>query len=382
MKFTVSTKPLVDGLNLGILDANITNYYQKSTMAQVHADKSGLKINLESSLIYTELRFKGLCEGEPLVKRNESGEVIETVDTIFVDSRKLKQLVSTFESATTIFEFDDTGLILYSGKSKFTLPKTIDAAMTFKSPSTNSADAVEIDKDDWKFIKDYQLYALAMSFIHPVYTKVFVNSNNDVIVGDFDNSLFTHSKKCKLGDTCLLSDTIINLFNAVPEGTKLFKLDESYVLNVSTDGFEMFSEFTPKHETDSDMGNYMSETILNMMSPEGESVSVNVNSIQKVLKQAEVLDNNKEAKITFKVANDKITLSDNNTSCEIDIEGKISTPYELQFKTSMLKSVMSNCSDDTVTITPSINHNDDGTSDVIGINVSSKDLTTVLGGLE
>ena len=70
---------------------------------------------------------------------------------------------------------------------------------------------VKIDNSDWKFVKDYQMYAIGMSFVHPVYTQVWIGSEGDVIVGDFDNSIFTFSKKNKLGKTCLLSNTIFYL---------------------------------------------------------------------------------------------------------------------------------------------------------------------------
>ena len=59
-KFTVSTKPLIDGLNLGILNANISNFFQRSTMAQVTANKNTLVINLEAAFIYSEVEFKGM----------------------------------------------------------------------------------------------------------------------------------------------------------------------------------------------------------------------------------------------------------------------------------------------------------------------------------
>ena len=113
MKFTVSTKPLQDGLSLGVIKSNVSKFYQKSCLAQITADKHTLTINLEAASITSELLFKGVGEGEDKV-------------TTFVDCLMLKDLVSTLDNNTTILEFVDGGVILISGKSKFTLPQMID----------------------------------------------------------------------------------------------------------------------------------------------------------------------------------------------------------------------------------------------------------------
>lgn len=369
MKFTTSTKPLIEGLNLGILNANVTKFYSKSTMAQVSATKDSLTINIEASLIYSEIRLKG------------AGDSDESA-MIFVDSLLLKQLVNTFETSTVTFEFNENELVLHSGKSTFALPKTVDADIQFTRPTDintvpDMPVKIDIDKAGWKFIKDHQLYALGMSFVTPVYTKAWIGSEGDVLVGDYDNSLFTHSKKSKLGQTCLLSDTIINLFDALPEGAELDKLDKTYVIRVVTDSYTFISEFTPKYESDEDMGSYNSDIILSMMNPSKDGVVVEVSNILKVLNQADILSTGSDSRITLSVSTNQITLKDANVDCMIAAKGEVSEPYEVQFKTAFLKSVISNSSEQEVTIYPTFNG-----EEIVGVNVSSNDLTTVLAGVE
>lgn len=371
MKFTVSTKPLSDGLNLAIVNANVSKFYRKSCLAQLTVDGNTLKINVEAAFILSQITLKG---------KADISEGLGS-STIFVDSLLLKQLVSTFESPVTTLEFTETGLILHSGKSKFTLPKLVEGdELSLSSPRVDGVEGlgVEIDKSDWKFIKDYQMYAIAMSFIHPVYTRVWVGAEGDVLVGDFDNSLFTHSKKNNLGTTCLLSDTIINLFNSLPEGAKLAKKDKSYVIQVSTDGFNFASEFTPQYEDDENVGSYNSDIILTMMNhPEVKSVSVSTSAVNKFLSQADLLSSNTEDTITFSVEGNQLTLHDNNVDCKIDVDKVSETSYSVQFKTALLKSVMSNYTDEKVNVSPM-----EQGDEVVGITVWTDSLTTVLAGID
>lgn len=364
MKFTVNTKPLVEALNLGILNANVNKFYAKSTMAQISASADGLVINLEAALICSEIRLKGMADSDAPAK-------------VFIDSMKLKQLIGTFEASTTVFEFTDAGLILHSGKSKFTLPKAVDVDLSFEKPNIDVSHPVALDKTAWKFVQDHQMYALALTFITPVYTKAWVGSAGDVLIGDFDNSLFTHSRKSNLGKTCLLSDTVIHLLTSLPDGAKMYQLDSSFVVHAKTDSYEFISEFTPKDESDSDMGSYNADMILAMMSTTSESVEIHVPAVMKVLNQACLLSSKSDDRITLSMENGQITFTDNNIDCKIPVEGVISTPYQLSFQTVNLKSVMSNCAEEKVRICPTYNG-----EDIVGINVFSDGLTTVLAGVE
>ena len=368
MKFTVSTKPLADALNLGIVNQNVSKFYQKSCLAQLTADRRTLRINLEASFVLSEILLRG------------SGDCEETY-TVFVDSLLLKQLVSTFEANTTTLEYTEGGLILHSGKSKFTLPMMIEGGeleLTPPSKANASSEVIDIDKSDWKFIKDYQMYAIAMSFIHPVYTRVWVGETGDVVVGDFDNSMFTHSMKSKLGKTCLLSDTIINLFNSLPEGAKLTKLDKSYLINVKTDGFEYASEFTPQYESDEGVGSYNSEIILSMMETnDSAAVKIKSSAINKFLNQAALLSSNTEDVIKFSVRDGNVCLADNNVDCKLPLDGVVSVEYDVDFKTALLKSVMSNFDEDEIKVAPMIQEDV-----VVGIILWTKNMTTVLAGVD
>ena len=363
MNITVNTKPLGDALNLGILNSNVTRFYAKSTMAQVSVANDMLIINLEASLICSEIRLKGMPSSTDSA-------------VLFVDSLLLKQLVATFESPTTTFEFTDSGLILHSGKSKYTLPKSIDAELMFNTPTLNTSTPIKLDKGSWKFVQDHQMYALAVSFITPVYTKAWVSEQGDVLIGDFDNSLFTHSRKSSLNRTCLLSDTIINLFTSLPEGAQLYQMENSYAVQVKTDSYEFIAEFTPKHESDLDMGSYNADMILAMMSTDGESISVKVAAIMKVLNQAHLLSSSSEDQIKLSIGDGQLAFTDRNIDCKIPVDGNVA-PYELTFKTATLKSVMSNCSQDIVHIKPTLS---DG--QIAGITIYSDDLTTVIAGVE
>lgn len=369
MEFTVNTKPLIDALSLGIVNANVSKFFSKSCMAQVKADKHHLTINLEASRIETELTLKG------------AGNSDETA-IIFVDCLLLKQLVSTFESGTTVLEFTDSGLVLHSGKSKFTLPKMLDADdFEFKAVDSleGSGNIVKINKSNWKFVKDNQMYAIAMSFIHPIYTLVWTGSSGDVIVGDFDNSVFTHSKQGDLKETCLLTDTIINLFNALPDGSELLMSGKDYIVRAVTDTYQYRSKFKPQYEDDDDLGSYNSDMILNMMSKPNSGFSkVKSSIINKFLSQAAILSTSAEATMKFGVQKDEIFLEDSNVDCKIPFTCVGEVPeYEITFKADLLKSVISHYGDDEISVAP-LTVDDE----ITGIILWNDKLTTVLAGVE
>jgi len=366
MKFVTNTKPLSDALNLGIINANVSNFHKKSCIAQITASKDTLKINLEAARICSEIHLKG------------NGD--DGVETIFVSSLLIKQLVSTFESSTTELEFTGGGLILHSGSSKFTLPKMVDESeLELEAPKVPdySAPEIDIDKSDWKFIKDSQMYAIAMSFIHPVYTRVWIGEGGDVLVGDFDNSLFTHSNKSKLGRTCLLSDTIINLFNSIPDGSKLIQSGDSYIIKYKSDSFEYVSQFTPQYESDENIGSYNSDIFLGMMEHPGSGISVSAPVITKFLNQSLLLAGSEDDTINFSVEGNLITLKDRNVDCKVKLESEVNEPFSIEFKSESLRKVIANYGDDVISFVPI--YQDD---EVSGILIWNNDLTTLLAGVE
>lgn len=376
MNFTCSTKPLKDALGLGVVKSNVSKFYQKSCLAQLTATNSDLRINLEASYVSTELRLKG-----------QGDNTEDSRSTVFVDCLTLSDLVNTFESSTITLEFTQGGLILHSGKSKFTLPQIVEESdLELKRPQEVSADAdkLELAKSNWKFIKDHQMFAIAMSFIHPVYTKVWVGSDGDVLVGDFDNSIFTHSSKSNLGSQCLLSDTIVNLFNSLPEGAKISKQGTSYIVQVSTDGFDYTSEFTPQSEEDEGVGSYNSEIILEMLETSADkSIQVNVPKINKFLNQSTLLSHDSENTIDLIVDGVDVQLKDNNVDCKLTLPSAAPENYTCKFKTVLLKSMMANFDEENISIMPMKQEGDaEGEEIIVGVVAWTPNMSVVLAGVE
>ena len=366
MKFTCNTKPFADSLNLGIINSNVSNFHQKSCTVELTASENLLKINIEASQIYTEIHIPGRGEGDPA--------------TIFVDSLLLKDLVGTLESPTITLDFTDNGLILISGKSRFTLPKMVDSNdFDLRAPAVPDSmeGSIEINQNDWKFIKDNQMYAISMAFINPVYTRVWVGDKGDVLVGDFDNSLFTHSQHSKLGKTCLLSDTIINLFNSLPAGSRIIPLGDSYVIQLKTDSYEYLTQFTPLYESDESVGDYHSEIFLQMMQHSDKYIKVNTTAITKVLSQAQLLSTNSQDSITFTLEDGQVHLADKNVDCTVPVTGDTTEGYSVVFNLDRLKKVISNYKDEAISISPM-----DQDGSIVGIMVWNDALTTIVAGLE
>ena len=366
MKFIVNTQPLKDALNLGIINANVSNFHKKSCIIQISADANTLRINIEASMICTELTLKGSGEGQPA--------------TIFVDSLLFKQLINTLETSTVTLEYTENGLVVHSGKSKFNVPKMIDSTeLELASPVLPSYDAVysDIKQSDWKYIKEHQMYAISLAFIHPVYTRVWIGEGGDVIVGDFDASLFTHSVKNNLGNTCLLSDTIINLFISLPDGAKLTQVGRDYVIQVVHDSFTYRTQFTPGYEDDEEIGSYNSEIFLSMMQHPDSYAVVPVAAVTKLLNQAQLLSNTSEDTITFSIESGILYLKDRNVEGQIIIQGDVNSEYSIEFKLDILKKVISNYEDETICVSPLIQNDE-----VAGILIWNDELTTIVAGVE
>lgn len=376
MKFIVSTKPTKSALDLAIINSNVSKFYSKSCLAEVSANANTLTINLEAASIVSEVKLKG------------SGDTDEA-STVFVDSLVLKQLIASFDSPTIIFEFTESGLVLHSGKSKFTLPKmTDDSDMALARPlkvlELSNCVNVDVDSSAWKFVKDHQMFAIAMSFVHPVYTNVWVSDGDDVVVGDFDNSIFTHSHKSNLGCCCLLSDTIVNLLMSLPEGSKIVRDPESrsYIINGSTDSFDYIAQFTPKYESDPGVGSYNADMVLSMMPDSSDqAVTLDSDKISKLLNQASLLSTSSEDTITLSVRDKQAWLHDNNVNGSVDIKPSCDwdkiKEYSVEFRTALLKSAMSNYSGD-ISIYPCMADDDI----VGGVVMKDKDVTTLLAGVE
>ena len=369
MKFTTNTKPLADALNLGIINANVSNYYKRSTVVQLTADSNTLRINIQASMVCTELQLKGSGEGEPA--------------TMLVDSLLFKQLINTLESSTVTLSFEEGGLLIHSGKSTFTIPQELDLTeIELDAPihPESFEGAIDIDKSDWKFIKDYQLYAIATGFLHPVYTKVWVGENGDVLVGNIDLGRFTHSNKSKLGNRCLLSDTIVNLFTALPDNTKLLKVDRDYVLQFASDSYVYLTQFTPQYESDEGVGDYSAPILLQVMAVPDTSLEIPVAPTVKLLNQALLLSTDSEDTITLSVESGVATLKNKNVDGQIKCEGDTSIKFEVEFKLDRLKEDIGNYTDEFIEIQSRADADDP--NKVAGILMWNNDLVTLVPGVE
>ncbi len=345
MKFTVSTKPLKNAIDLGIIKENISKFNQKSCLAQVTATRDTLRINIEAPSIYTEISLRG------------SGDSDEST-TIFVDCALLRQLIDSFDKDITSLDFIDGGIVLHSGSSKFTLPKLVDANnLSLNRPAdTVEGDSIELKSSDWKFVKDHQMFAISIWMIHPVYTRVWIGEDGKVIVGDIDNVIFTLSNKSNLGSTCLLNPTIIHLFTNLPEGSKISKVDNSYVLSVETDGYTLVSQFIPEYETDEGVGSYNSEAILTTLVKPENYIEVDVAPIIKFLNQADIVATSEDTYTNFKVADNVLTLNRGSGDFKVNVNkvGDL-VDYAGDFKSTFFKSIFSSIDGDKIKIGPIYN---------------------------
>lgn len=370
MKFTLSTKPLVDALNLSIINGNISKFYSKSCIAQLTASKRELKINLEANCVYTEVLLRG------------SGDEDASVTT-FVDCLLFKQLINTLDTSTVTIEYVDGGITIHSGSSKFNLPKSVQLdgqEYSLKSPSIPEAGSpsVQISKSDWKFIADYQMYAIATSFVYPIYTRIWVGEDGSVLIGDFSQQIFTSSKKSPLGKTCLIEETIVNLFNAVPDNATLSQVGKNYLISVKTDGFEYAAEFCPLYESDEGVGSYKSEVILGAMeADESNFFAVSVPAVTKTLGQVELLADAGDDSVELSVEDKELRIKAENVDVKIPVEGECK-PFKCDFKMSLIKPLMSNIDEELVKVSPVI----DESGVAAGIVAWTKTLKVMLGGQE
>lgn len=367
MNFKTNTKPLSESLSLGVINSNVTKFFAPSIVAILTATRNQLIINLETQSILTEIKLQGMG--------SEDGPV-----TLFVDCLLFKNLISTLDSTTIDLEFNEDGLVVKSGKSTFTLPKMIDDDVAINRPDSdvNFDDFHEMDITGWKFIKDNQLYAIAMNFVRPVYTFVYVGEAGDVIVGDFDNFLFTHSMKSELHNTCLLTSSIVNLFASLPEGAKICKKGRNYLLYVKTDAFEILSDIQPAYEDEDRVGSYNADIVMTaMQKDEHNCMKLDPTVMNKFLSQADLLKNSNESKINFSFDGNNIHLLGDNVDCILGTESTCNTTFSVNFKASTLKSALSKYVDDKISIGPVLVE-----GEVSGIIVWSDELTTAIAGVD
>lgn len=368
MKFTCNTKPLKTAIELGIIKSNISQFVSRSRVVKLTATESALKINIEASRIATELTLHG------------SGDEVGPVSVI-LDSITFRNLVTTFDADVTTIEFVQGGVIMHSGKSKFKLAQmSDDADSSFGVPAnpktfTQQYVSTAIDTESWKFVRDHQLFALATELKHPIYTRVWVGADGDVLVGDVDKGIFTHSKKGALADTCLLLSTIVNLFAALPDGAELIKLPSSYLIHLSTDGYDYLTEFTPEYETDEGVGEYHHEVIFYALTPSNDGVLVTTAELRKFLSQTSLLAASSDSPVSMTIADKCIIIEENKGKKEIPTETEVDAPWSCTFKSGDLRQVLSRF-DASVRIAPKFD--EETGSAVDGVVFSDDTMSVVL----
>lgn len=368
MKFSLSTKPLVTAANLVIVNSNVEKFDHKSLMVELTATKTVLLLNTESNSIVSEAKLLGTGDSDEEAR-------------IFVDALTFKQLLSTLKATQVELEFTDGALIINAGKSSFSIPKLADAKDgSFRTPvqltEENMASANNVDVAKWKYIKEHQLYAKAKSYTTPVYTYVWVGKDGDVLVGDLNNSIFTHSKSGQLDMNCLIKDTIVNLITSLPESTKIFRSDDTYVMYISADSYEYRTQITPVIES-KENGDYNSDTIMSIMKLGEDVIKVDGSDIITVLNQSALLSEDKNPKIELSISTGTMHLKDRRVDADIQIEGTVNNPYTLTFNPQMLKSFISQCPDTELSMCPRIL---DG--EPVGIIINTKEYSAVLAAKE
>jgi hypothetical protein len=375
MRFTVSTKPLKNAIELGIIKANVSEFFWRSRIVQITANRDTLKLNIQATGVKTRMTLKG------------SGDS-DTEQIIMVDCLMFKSLVDSIDSNVMSLEFIDGGLFIHAGSSKFAVPKLSDAEDAQLDEPTDDyslADHITITPEDWQYVKEHQMYAIATQDKHPVYKNAWVGADHEIVVGDIDRALFTYSHRGNFADPCLLPPTIINLFTTIPAGSKIVKCGRSYIIEIDTDSYSLRTEFTPKYEDDETVGNYHSDFIKGMMQHPEDFVTVEVSPNLKFFKQISLVSRPEKTKITdFIVADGKLTFSIKPNSYSAEVTS--GNEYDLHFNTDFLKRVLSSFDAEVIHIAPAYKDRTDEAGNPVkkveGCIFWTDTLTAVLAGVD
>lgn len=371
MNFIVATKPLCDGLNMIVLNQNVSAYYQKSCVAQITASDNTLTINTEAEGLLSELKLVG--------KANEQG-----VASTIVDCITFKQIVNTIDASTITIEFIEGGIKLCAGKSKFSISQVLDPnELTLRRPYdvTESSDpkVLDIHKDSWKFVKENQLYAISKNFMHPVYTYMWVSDTGAILTGDVTNGIFTQSTKNDLGITCLLKDTVVNLLESLPQDSHIYNVENHFVILAKTDSYSVTSEFIPVYESNPDVGSYNSDVIFSILNIDEESyLRTSVSALTKVLNQIELLNKGNKQTIPIEFGPQNIRFIDSYVDAEIPCTGNFNGDTQhAEFKIKFLKAALSHFDKDDIRLSLVYQN---GT--VSGLTVATDELSVVIAAID
>jgi hypothetical protein len=140
---------------------------------------------------------------------------------------------------------------------------------------------------------------------------------------------------------------------SLPDGSKITKINDSYLVFAMMDSYTYVSQFTPFYEGDNEIGSYHSEIFLEYMKhSDEEGVVVNASELTNYLARAEMLSKDAVPAITVIQKTDCIVLRDNNVNCEASIAESSQYSYEGRFNVSFLKNVMSNYGNKNIRIKP------------------------------
>lgn len=368
MKFVVATKPLKSATSLGIIKANISKFYSRSGIAQITATRDALKINIQASGIKTRMTLAG------------SGDSDDSA-TVIVDCSVFKNLIDSIDSELISIEFVPGGINVHADTSKFAISQMIDATdMRLEEPmdASGAETSVAVNPADWQFVKDHQMYAVATKDAHPVYKNAWVGAGGDVLVGDFDLSMFTYSKRGAFGNTCLFPTSIINLFASIPEGSTIAKVGKNYVLTVTSDNYSMVTEIAPKYEDDAAVGSYNAKIILDMLVHPESYITIEAGAITRFINQTSIISKSELDKVfDFVVNGNELTLANATSSYSMEVEStSANNNFTVKFNADLFKSVLSNFDDETINVAPTIRGNK-----AIGCIFWTDNLTTILAGV-
>lgn len=371
MKFNLNVKPLKDAMDLGVINSNISKFFEKSTVIELTVNGNELHLNTQATSLLSEAVILGNNE--------ESG-----TGSAIVDCTLFKSLISSMDSNEVTLDFQETALVVTSGRSKFNVPKLLtdeDGASLDKPVSEEELAnkfCGELNPGTWKYIQDHQLYAVAASQIHKVYTRVWVSKDKGVLTGDPNNSVFTYQPESDLDSDCLVSSTIVNLLSALDEGTKLYHVDSTtYVAKMDVDSFSFCAQFTVEHENENNMGEYDSDMIFDMVLDESQQeVSISKSKMASNVKQASLFASASNPYISIDAKENGVYLVNDNVNCRISKDNPGLT-YDVQFMLSDIDTVVSHMDDNDMTVSPIVKG-----EEVFGVRFKSGDMVALLGGVD
>ena len=258
-----------------------------------------------------------------------------------------------------------------------------DVQLTEPIDNYSTTGSITIRPSDWQFVKDHQLYAVSASETRPVYKNVWVSDKKDVVTGDMDRGLFTYSKACDFGSTCLLPASLVNLFTTIPEGATITKADRDYILDIEADSYKMITQFTPRYEDDESIGSYHAEIVMDKFKHPDEHIILDIVPMVKFINQNAILANSDKDKVLgFAVDNGTLTLSTPSNSYSMPAD--TTKNYSIYFDIEFIKPLLASFDTDKINMAPMsrMAEDDDGKQfeQVYGLSFWSDTLTMVLAG--